>query len=171
MTRGHICREVGVWTRGSGDIRAFNQADGRAEREKCLSQKVCIQPRSSAVDIALPEFAAEQFAVACCRSMSPVREALSSKPAACRCLSTRQADGRKDAQPFHRSCSIILYFLAVFVYPGSAGWQRFCDSYIPANSSGLGLRPTCRLNTTGKFCRTVEALSLPSKWHPLAFRY
>ena len=41
------------------------------------------------------------------RSISPVRMALSSKPAAsrCCCRSMGQTDGRTDARPFRRSCS------------------------------------------------------------------
>ena len=59
----------------------------------------------------LPAFAAERRAAAPlllgarrCRSLSPARMALSSKPAARRCCSWR-TDGLTDARPFHRPCS------------------------------------------------------------------
>jgi len=59
-----------------------------------VARQVCIQPRSSAVNTTLPACAAERRAAAplllgagtrCCRSISPARGALSSKPAARRC--------------------------------------------------------------------------------------
>jgi len=70
---------------------------------------VCVQPHPSAVSVTLPAFAAERRAAAplllspgaCYRSISPVRGALSSKPAACRCCGRpmgRQTDGQMDGR-------------------------------------------------------------------------
>jgi len=84
--------------------------------------RVCVQPHHSAVNTTLPAFATERRATTPlllgagagrCRSISPVRMALSSKPTArrCCCRSTGQTDGRTDARPFHRPCAA--YFAAV----------------------------------------------------------
>jgi len=65
----------------------------------------------------LPAFVAERRAAATmlmgagarrCRSLSPARTALSSKPAARRCRCDRwdrQTDRRKDARPFQKPCT------------------------------------------------------------------
>ena len=78
-----------------------------------ISQKqVCVQPRTSTVNVTLPAFAAERHAAAplqpvrgdgarCCRSISPAHRALSSKLTSHRCRrSTGQADRPTDARPF-----------------------------------------------------------------------
>ena len=79
---------------------------------------LCLQLPTSAVNMALPACVAERRAAdsRCgaaaagrpgsrrCRSITPARTALSSKPAAHRCCGRMmgQTDGRTDARPFHR---------------------------------------------------------------------
>jgi len=79
-----------------------------------LYSRVCVEPPPSALNKTLPAFAAERrrlwHSARGCRSISPVRRALSSKPTGrcCCCWSVGQIDGRTDAKPLHRPFSACL---------------------------------------------------------------
>jgi len=98
--------------------RTFAYFEFQQQKFNCpIIWQVCVQLRMSPVNATLLAFAAERRCswvpgVRRCRSISPARTALSSKPAARRGYgrmmgqTDRQTDGvRTDARPFHRPCS------------------------------------------------------------------
>jgi len=111
-----VCRQSDKHTDTlSTKLRFHTRAENIAS---CHSTgQVCVQPRSSAVRMTLPAFAAERRAAASLLMVyvAPAPAAvglylrsLSSKPAACRCccrLTGQKDDGQADAWPLHRPCS------------------------------------------------------------------
>ena len=94
--------------------------------QTCVTTVVCVQPRSSAVNMSLPAFAAERR---CCWRLAPAavdRRSAANPPHAAATVERWDRDGRTDTRPFRKPFS------------------TYCPGCVSSDSSsGLWLRFVC----------------------------
>ena len=116
-------------------------------------QQLCVEPPPSALNVTLPAFAAESRRphprARIYRSISVADAGAQQQPAGrhCCCRSMGQTDGRTDARPLHRPCSICI--------AGSANEDAVCGRTRWAQKTCIRCR--CTLAPPGKYDRPIRA--------------